>query len=428
VASAIAGDLPALLEPVTPPVVMGMVGLGGYAGTICRLLQEQSHGDNPPVRLLAVYEPDVATHGDRLQELRAAGVQTPGSYAELLALPIEAVWLPVPIELHRPFTEQALAAGKAVMCEKPVVGTVDDLARLRAARDRAGLPVAVGFQDMYDPATQIVKQRLLAGTLGAVQSATLLACWPRGRKYFTRNAWAGRLRRNDTWVLDSPLSNALSHYVNVLLFWLGATPAAPATPVAVAAELYRANDIENFDTCSLRVRLAGGVTMLVLLTHACQETINPLLTITGTGGTLETLHQRHITLRDRQGQVIEEIPFTTQLRPGMVRRFAGRVRGVLDDSAIATLEEAEAHLIVVNGTAEAAPVRSFPADVVTTVPGRDGDTIRVVPGIEQVFAACARQGQLLSESGLVSWSVPPDRRDLRDYRHFAGPRRVESGE
>ncbi|MGN6676069.1 MAG: Gfo/Idh/MocA family protein [Thermomicrobiales bacterium] len=426
--SVIAGDLPGLLEPLTPPVAIGSVGLGGYAGTICRLLEEQSHGDNPPVRLLAVYEPDVATHGDRLQALRAAGVQTPGSYEELLALPIEAVWLPVPIELHRPFTEQALAAGKTVMCEKPVVGSVDDLALLRAARDRAGLPLAVGFQDMYDPATHIVKQRLLAGALGTIQSATLLACWPRGRKYFTRNAWAGRLRRNDTWVLDSPLSNALSHYVNLLLFWLGATPAAPATPVSVAAELYRANDIENFDTCSLRVQLAGGATMLVLLTHACQETINPLITITGDGGTLETVHQQHVTLRDRQGQVSEEILLSTQLRPEMVRRFAGRVRGVLDDSAIATLEEAEAHLIVVNGTAEAAPVQPFPAGVVTTVSGRDGDTIRAVPGIEQVFTACARQGQLPSESGLVAWSVPPGQRDLSGYHHFAGPARVGSRE
>src|SRR5439155_12971925 len=253
-----AGKERAMGQEQASPVAIGTVGLGGYAGSICRRLGRQSRERDPPVRLAAVFEPDAATHAGRLRELRAAGVRVAGSYEDLLAGQVEAVWLPLPIDLHRPFTEQALGAGKAVMCEKPPAGCVDDLHAMMAARDRAGLPVAIGFQDMYDPATDAVKRLLLDGAIGRPRAATLLACWPRGLAYFSRNGWAGRFRRDGAWVMDSPASNAMSHFVNLLLFWLGEAPAAPAVPVAVEAELYRANDIENYDTCSLRVQTAGG--------------------------------------------------------------------------------------------------------------------------------------------------------------------------
>ncbi len=243
------------------PLPIALVGLGGYGATICRLLEEQSRVPDPPVRLVGVFEPDVATHGARLAELREAGIATASSYAELLAGPSEAVWLPIPIHLHRPFTEQALAAGKAVLCEKPVAGAVEDLAAMRAARDHAGRPVAIGFQDLYDPATHAIKRRLLDGAIGQPRAATLLACWPRDSSYYGRNAWAGAFRRDGIWVMDSPLSNAISHYANLALFWLGDAPAATAVPLAVDAELYRANPIENYDTCALRVHLAGGHTL-----------------------------------------------------------------------------------------------------------------------------------------------------------------------
>ncbi len=404
-----------------PPVAFGTVGLGGYAGVICRLLEQQSRAPDPPARLVAVFEPDGATHAGRLRELRSAGVQVAGSYEDLLSAPVEAVWLPLPIDLHRPFTERALAAGKAVLCEKPVAGCVDDLHAMMAARDRAGRPVAVGFQDIYDPATHAVKRRLLAGAIGTPRTATLLACWPRGLAYFSRNDWAGRFRRDGAWVMDSPASNALSHFVNLALFWLGEAPAAAAVPVAVDAELYRANDIENYDTCSLRVRTAGGAELLVLLTHACRETIDPRITISGDAGTLATEHRQGVTLRDARGEVSARLAFAEEPRVAMVRRFAARVRGALDDFAVATLEQSEAHLVLVNGASEAAPVRPVPADVVEVFAGRAGEPTRAIRGIEGAFEECARRGQLLSESGLVGWSVPPGRRDLREYRHFAGP-------
>ena len=403
------------------PVAIGTVGLGGYAGTICRLLEQQRREERPPVRLVGVFEPDMSAHATRLAELRAAGVPIAGSYEELLAGPAEAIWLPLPIDLHRPFTQAALAAGKAVMCEKPAAGSIDDLLAMIAARDRAGRPVAIGFQDLYDPAAHDVKRRLLAGVIGRPRSATLVACWPRPLAYFARNDWAGRFRRGDVWVMDSPASNAISHFLNLTLFWLGEAPEAMAAPVAIEAELYRANDIENFDTCSLRVETASGATALVLLTHACRETIDAPITITGDAGTLEAIRGRGVTLRDTSGATTAPIGLAAEPRVEMVRQFAERVNGTLDDRTVATLEGSIAHLTVVNGASEAAAVHTVPESEINLVPGPGGAQGRAIRGIEAAFAECARRGQLLSESGLVGWSVPPGRRDLRGYRLFAGP-------
>ena len=64
--------------------------------------------------------------------------QSYGSYEALLADPaIEAVYNPLPNHLHVPLTLQAAAAGKHVLCEKPIALTADEAAALRAAPERA---------------------------------------------------------------------------------------------------------------------------------------------------------------------------------------------------------------------------------------------------------------------------------------------------
>ena len=75
-------------------------------------------------------------------------------------------------------------------------------------------------------------------------------------------------------MLDSPVENAISHYLNVTLFLLGPTPYEAATVESVEAELYRARPIDNYDTISMRLTLAGGCSVVVLMTHACATQVN----------------------------------------------------------------------------------------------------------------------------------------------------------
>ena len=402
------------------PVRFGVAGLGGYAAQIRGVVQRETS-----VGLAAVCEPDQAAHADTIAELRAAGVAVHETFEALLDEDIEAVWLPVPIDLHEPFTVQALEAGKAVMCEKPAAGTVDELDAMIAARDRAKLPAAVGFQDVYCPTTMPMKRRLLDGEIGRIHSAVVWSTSPRTDQYYARADWAGAFQRRGRWVLDSPAQNGLAHYMNIALFLMGDAPDRSAQPVAVEAELYRAHDIENYDTCALRLTLEAGATLTVLFTHACKTLNLPVVTLHGERGkVVRTIKDVTIESAGRS----ERMNRPQDPRAEMTRLFARHVRRQAGaDDVLASFEVARAHLLAINGSQQAAPVRAVPREQVMIEPYQDAGRSFAIRGIEDAFATCAAGGKLLHEAGLFDWTQPAESLDLRGYNHFAGPAEVSGG-
>ncbi len=405
-----------------PPLGFGVVGLGGYGQHVLRCLKESAAGPDAPVRVLAVCDPALDRFEQQISELRGQGVQAYSRIEDLLSdRRVGAVWLPVPINLHCRFTCLALEAGKAVLCEKPAAGTVQEVDEMITARDTAGLVTAIGFQDIYDPLVQDAKRRILTGELGRISSASVWGVWPRDSSYYQRNSWAGAMRRDGAWVLDSPASNAMAHFVTLLLYLLGPTQETAATPVSIEAELYRANTIENYDTCGLRITLASGTSVLILLTHAGETECKPELILTGERGTLafngrESMAWHMAGNRQSKPQQRKE-PF-----PDMIRSFTRRVTGGDSSAPIATLEIARQHVLVVNGASSASVVYDIPPEFIKTTSISAGITLRSIVGIESAMSRCAAAGQLPSESGFCLWAQPASALDLTDYHHFVGPR------
>lgn len=92
-----------------------------------------------------------------------------GSYEELLADPeIEAVYIPLPNHLHVPLTLQAAAAGKHVLCEKPIALDAAGAERLRAAGGK--VLVAEAFMVRCHPQWQRVRELVRAGRIGEVRA------------------------------------------------------------------------------------------------------------------------------------------------------------------------------------------------------------------------------------------------------------------
>jgi myo-inositol 2-dehydrogenase / D-chiro-inositol 1-dehydrogenase len=87
---------------------------------------------------------------------------------------VQAVLIASPGSTHEEFTLACIAAGKPVLCEKPLAPTID--ACLRVLEAEAALPrrlVQVGFMRRYDTGFRAMKERLDDGQVGP---ALLLHC------------------------------------------------------------------------------------------------------------------------------------------------------------------------------------------------------------------------------------------------------------
>ena len=94
-----------------------------------------------------------------------------GSYEALLADPeIEAIYNPLPNELHVPWTIRALEAGKHVLCEKPIALDAPEAARLAAAAAHSGKLVAEAFMVRFHPQWTRARALAHAGEIGDVRA------------------------------------------------------------------------------------------------------------------------------------------------------------------------------------------------------------------------------------------------------------------
>ncbi len=92
-----------------------------------------------------------------------------GSYEALLADPeIEAIYNPLPNELHVPWTIKALEAGKHVLSEKPIALDAEEARTLIAARDRTGKLVAEAFMVRFHPQWRRARELAQSGAIGRV--------------------------------------------------------------------------------------------------------------------------------------------------------------------------------------------------------------------------------------------------------------------
>jgi len=135
------------------------------AGRIGRI-HARNVGANPALRLKYLVDPAPEAAG-----LAAGMGATLVNASEVLADPgISGIIIASPTGLHLEQCLQAVAAGKAVLCEKPIDL---DLQRARAAHAHLTAPdvrLLLGFNRRFDPNFAALKARLQHGAVGALES------------------------------------------------------------------------------------------------------------------------------------------------------------------------------------------------------------------------------------------------------------------
>jgi predicted dehydrogenase len=205
---------------------------------------------------------------------KAAALPRPyPSFDAMLADPaVDVVHLTTPNHLHFPQARAALAAGKHVVCEKPLAMTSTETAELLRLAEQSGLVHAVNFNIRFYPQCQEARARVRAGEIGDVRlvSGGYLQDW-----LLLDTDW--------NWRLDPAAGGALravgdigSHWLDLVQFITGRHVEAvladlstfipvrrqPTGPVetfsgAAAGETVD-TPMETEDAAGILLRLSGG--------------------------------------------------------------------------------------------------------------------------------------------------------------------------
>lgn len=154
---------------------LGIVGFGVMGERLVRMAFP-----HPEMRLAGVWDPSP----EAVARLSAAAPGVPMlSGAEAVIAACDVLYVAAPPAAHIPLARAALAAGRAVLLEKPLATGLAEAEAFVAEAEAAGARAAVNFPMASSPAVAQLDRWRQEGTVGAprrLEIATDFGRWPRG--------------------------------------------------------------------------------------------------------------------------------------------------------------------------------------------------------------------------------------------------------
>lgn len=258
-------------------LAVGVIGAGVMGAEHARILREETRG----AHLAAVADADraraeAATGG-------AGGVRVFDRAADLIADPdVDAVMIVAPDALHAGLVRACLAAGKPVLCEKPLTATAAESLALVGAEVALGRRlIQVGYMRRFDPGYRAMKAALKADEIGA---ARIL-------HNTHRNAAAPE------WFTGAmPITNSFVHEADITRWLLDAEMTAANLQTGPGG-----------DPLLITMRAANGVLVSTEVFMNCAYGYHVEAELVGQTGTL-TLAQPDPLLVNRQGTRSQSYP------------------------------------------------------------------------------------------------------------------------
>jgi len=207
------------------------------------------------------------TDAERARDVAAASAASAQTaFAAVLARPdIDLVDICLPPSLHLQAIEAALEAGKHVLCEKPLVASLDEVNRVKLAAERAGRAVVPIYQYRFGNGLERLRRLIAAGLAGRPLVASVETHWNRLPAYYDV-AWRGRKR---TELGGAILGHAI-HAHDLITHVLG-----PVRRV-LAKVATRVNTIETEDCAAIVLEMACGALVTSSVTLGAAEEITRL--------------------------------------------------------------------------------------------------------------------------------------------------------
>ncbi|HTO40943.1 MAG TPA: Gfo/Idh/MocA family oxidoreductase, partial [Rhizomicrobium sp.] len=256
-----------------------------------------------------------------------------GDYRAVIDDPrIDAVYIPLPNNLHAQWSIAALEAGKAVLCEKPLSMNQSEAAAILAAVERTSGIFVEAFHYRFHPFIQRIKALLTEGAIGRVRNIEVRAQVPGAL------IPADNIRRKPE--LGGGAAMDLGIYCIDTLRYL-----MDATPQVLSAEA-TLSDPQIDGTMAASLRFADGTTASLRASHIYPEPmLDSVLIVEGEAGRLTATKHflpqlgAELVLETAQGQSRETADTTStySYQAAAFVEFA-RGSGVLTTDARSGLE------------------------------------------------------------------------------------------
>jgi predicted dehydrogenase len=198
------------------------------------------------------------------------------SWRDLVTDPeIDAVYVATPVRFHAEQTIAAAAAGKHVLCEKPMAMDLAECDRMIAACRAAGVALGIAYYRRFYPIVARVKQIIDAEEIGTLVFVQMNAFEPFDRRPGEPRSWL--LQRSEAG--GGPMADFGCHRLEVLLHLVG--PIRRVTSLVSTIALKR----EVEDTAVALLQFERGASGVLAVTHAAADS-QDTLDLFGTKGSI----------------------------------------------------------------------------------------------------------------------------------------------
>ena len=102
------------------------------------------------------------------------GVSVASAASDVFAsFEVDAVLVETTTDTHADFIEMSVAAGKPVLCEKPIDLDLNRVNRCAQKISGTSVPVQIGFNRRYDPGHSSAREAVLAGEIGELHQVII---------------------------------------------------------------------------------------------------------------------------------------------------------------------------------------------------------------------------------------------------------------
>ncbi len=183
---------------------------------------------------------------------------------------VDSVHICTPHYLHYSMIVKALDAGKKVVCEKPIVMTEDEFAKLLAHPKCS--EVCVVMQNRLNPCIKEFKSIADGYDFGEICGVKGLLTWDRDRDYYESGEWRGKWNTEGGGVLINQAVHTLDYFA-----YIGGKIKSVN---AMMANFSLKDVIEVEDTMTIVMEYESGVKGVFLATNAFGDNADPMFEIT----------------------------------------------------------------------------------------------------------------------------------------------------